>query len=64
MLQNYRPKRIQGLILDPATSHALQDESVSMQLPKRPLLEKSCVYYEKNQRSDRRIGSPNSDRLY
>ena len=27
MLQNYRPKPIQGLMLDPATSHALQDES-------------------------------------
>ena len=64
MLQNHRQKLIQGFILCLATSNALQDESVSMQLPKRPLLEKSCVYYEKNQRSDRRIGSPNSDRLY
>jgi hypothetical protein len=64
MLQNRRQKPIQGFILDPTTLNVLQDESVSMQLPKRPLLEKSCVYYEKNQRSDRRIGSPNSDRLY
>ena len=31
MLQNDRPKVIQGFILDPATSNALQDESVSMQ---------------------------------
>ena len=27
MLQNDRPKLIQGFILDPATSNALQDES-------------------------------------
>ena len=27
MLQNYRPKLIQGLILDPPTSPILQDES-------------------------------------
>ena len=27
MLQNARPKTIQGFVLDPASSHALQDES-------------------------------------
>jgi hypothetical protein len=31
MLQNDRPKPIQGLILNPTTSHILQDKSVSMQ---------------------------------
>lgn len=27
MLQNHRPKRIQGLSINPPTSHILQDES-------------------------------------